>query len=266
MARDLDLLRRAVDDRQLTYVGTSYGTHLGEVYANLFPQRVRAMALDGVLQPEDWTTGRQPGQGDEPYVYRLGSARPSAPRPRWTPCCEFGGPDATEQSLHRKYDELLATLRRGPITYTDSHGEKQQITYQELVGRMPTALYGADAATYIGPFLQVLYLATRHPAAAAAARIPTQAQPRFSDEPQSADNAWHNAVACTDSDNPRDPREVGRYARLADRLGDPATPYEAPSPPVTCSPGPACSPPTSPGTASPTTAGTSAWTSGWTVT
>jgi len=73
VARDLDLLRRAVGDPQLTYIGTSYGTHLGEVYANLFPQRVRAMVLDGVVQPQEWTTGRLPGQGSEPYIYRLGS-------------------------------------------------------------------------------------------------------------------------------------------------------------------------------------------------
>jgi pimeloyl-ACP methyl ester carboxylesterase len=237
VARDLDLLRRAVGDRQLTYVGTSYGTHLGEVYANLFPQRVRAMVLDGVLQPQEWTTGRLPGQSSEPYVYRLGSylGAQTALNTLLRECaahvqCEFGGPDATERSLHRKYDALLATLRRGPVTFTDSHGETQQVTYQELVSRMLSALYGWDAAAYITPFLQTVYLAAQHPAVAAAApaqdAVPTA--PRFSrpeeasapneepDEPQIAYNTWHNAVACTDSDNPRDPRAVGRYARLAE--------------------------------------------------
>ena len=48
-ARDLDLLRRAVGDSRLTYLGLSYGTLLGQYYAAMFPGRVRAMALDGVL-------------------------------------------------------------------------------------------------------------------------------------------------------------------------------------------------------------------------
>ena len=43
VARDLDVLRRAVGDRQLTYVGYSYGSFLGVTYANLFPDSVRAI-------------------------------------------------------------------------------------------------------------------------------------------------------------------------------------------------------------------------------
>jgi pimeloyl-ACP methyl ester carboxylesterase len=50
-ARDLDYLRRLVGDRQLTYWAVSYGTFLGETYANLFPGRVRAMTLDGLVDP-----------------------------------------------------------------------------------------------------------------------------------------------------------------------------------------------------------------------
>ena len=50
-ARDLDYLRRLVGERHLTYVGLSYGTYLGQTYANMFPGRVRAMLLDGVVDP-----------------------------------------------------------------------------------------------------------------------------------------------------------------------------------------------------------------------
>ena len=46
-ARDMDLLRRAVGDPKLSYLGFSYGTELGAQYASLFPNRVRALALDG---------------------------------------------------------------------------------------------------------------------------------------------------------------------------------------------------------------------------
>jgi pimeloyl-ACP methyl ester carboxylesterase len=50
-ARDLDLLRQAVGDEQMTYYGTSYGTFLGATYINMFPDRVRAAVLDGAVFP-----------------------------------------------------------------------------------------------------------------------------------------------------------------------------------------------------------------------
>jgi pimeloyl-ACP methyl ester carboxylesterase len=52
-ARDLDLLRAALGDEQLSYVGFSYGTRLGATYADLFPDRVRALVLDGAVKPSD---------------------------------------------------------------------------------------------------------------------------------------------------------------------------------------------------------------------
>jgi pimeloyl-ACP methyl ester carboxylesterase len=51
-ARDMDVLRAALGDRQLTYFGASYGTYLGAVYANLFPKNVRALVLDGAIDPK----------------------------------------------------------------------------------------------------------------------------------------------------------------------------------------------------------------------
>lgn len=48
-ARDMDVLRAVLGDSQLSYLGKSYGTTLGATYAELFPQRVGAMVLDGVL-------------------------------------------------------------------------------------------------------------------------------------------------------------------------------------------------------------------------
>lgn len=46
VARDHDVLRRAVGDRKLTYLGGSYGSVLGQYYANMFPDRFRALAID----------------------------------------------------------------------------------------------------------------------------------------------------------------------------------------------------------------------------
>lgn len=51
-ARDMDVLRAALGDSRLTYLGKSYGTYLGAWYAQLFPRRVRALVLDGALDPD----------------------------------------------------------------------------------------------------------------------------------------------------------------------------------------------------------------------
>ena len=51
VARDMDLMRAAVGDSKLTYLGFSYGTYYGQWYAHLFPDRVRALSLDGVVDP-----------------------------------------------------------------------------------------------------------------------------------------------------------------------------------------------------------------------
>jgi pimeloyl-ACP methyl ester carboxylesterase len=51
-ARDMDVLRAALGDAKLTYLGKSYGTFLGSTYAELFPERVGRFVLDGVLPPD----------------------------------------------------------------------------------------------------------------------------------------------------------------------------------------------------------------------
>jgi pimeloyl-ACP methyl ester carboxylesterase len=50
-ARDMDVLRAALGDESLTYLGYSYGTSLGANYAELFPERVGRLVLDGALDP-----------------------------------------------------------------------------------------------------------------------------------------------------------------------------------------------------------------------
>ena len=48
-ARDMDVLRAALGEEQLTYLGASYGTKLGATYAELFPERVGRLVLDGAV-------------------------------------------------------------------------------------------------------------------------------------------------------------------------------------------------------------------------
>jgi pimeloyl-ACP methyl ester carboxylesterase len=54
VAMDMDRLRSALGDEKLTYLGLSYGTYLGATYSSLFPDRVRALALDGAIDPDQW--------------------------------------------------------------------------------------------------------------------------------------------------------------------------------------------------------------------
>lgn len=51
VARDLDVLRAALGDQRLTYLGYSYGTSIGTGYAEAFPGNVRALVLDGAIDP-----------------------------------------------------------------------------------------------------------------------------------------------------------------------------------------------------------------------
>ena len=53
VARDLDVLRAVLGDEKLTYVGFSYGTSIGTVYAEQFPENVRALILDGAVDPTE---------------------------------------------------------------------------------------------------------------------------------------------------------------------------------------------------------------------
>ncbi|MEV6637689.1 alpha/beta hydrolase [Actinoplanes sp. NPDC051470] len=49
--KDMDLLRRALGEKQINFYGFSYGTYLGQVYATMFPQQVRRMVMDGNVNP-----------------------------------------------------------------------------------------------------------------------------------------------------------------------------------------------------------------------
>jgi pimeloyl-ACP methyl ester carboxylesterase len=51
-ARDMDSIRAALGQQKISYYGISYGTYLGQVYATLFPHRVRRMILDSIVNPD----------------------------------------------------------------------------------------------------------------------------------------------------------------------------------------------------------------------
>jgi pimeloyl-ACP methyl ester carboxylesterase len=115
VARDMDLLRAAVGDKKLNYFGVSFGTFIGTVYANLFPTRIRVMALDGAYDPEAYA--------NNPYKYDYGQyvALEGALNRflDWcadSPDCRFGHGDPVAA-----YDALVSDLDDNPVR--DAHGQ-----------------------------------------------------------------------------------------------------------------------------------------------
>jgi pimeloyl-ACP methyl ester carboxylesterase len=103
-ARDLDYLRGLVGDSRLTFLGESTGTLLGQTYANMFPRRVRAMALDGLEDPVSYTadvaTALASTLADADRVFDEFLAlceRPALPAVRWpaTVRCSSGSTECS---------------------------------------------------------------------------------------------------------------------------------------------------------------------------
>jgi pimeloyl-ACP methyl ester carboxylesterase len=149
VARDMDLLRQAVHDPVLNYLGVSYGTGIGEVYANLFPGKVGHMLLDASLNPVIWSSEDQA----LPVSLRDGMAQAAANGMNGfltlcgqasTSGCAFsaGSPPATRA----KWRTLLARLLRHPVTIG---GPAQTITYADVIAALPplqTADWQQEAA------------------------------------------------------------------------------------------------------------------------
>jgi pimeloyl-ACP methyl ester carboxylesterase len=110
--RDLDYLRQLVGDRQLTYRGLSYGAFLGQTYANMFPHRVRAMILDGVVDAVEFTKSVEANiaksEAESDLVFE-----------RFLALCQATGPRkcalAAKGPVEARVRALLQRLRLGPI-------------------------------------------------------------------------------------------------------------------------------------------------------
>ncbi|WP_338899994.1 alpha/beta hydrolase [Streptomyces sp. TG1A-60] len=129
-SHDLDVMRAALGDEKLNYLGFSYGTRLGAVYAARFPEKVGRMALDGVdtlTQPltEQGLVGAQGQQTAlEDYL--------DACTEELT--CPFG---QDSRSAREQVVELVESLDEHPVP-TDFG---QEFSGQDLVGAISHALY-----------------------------------------------------------------------------------------------------------------------------
>jgi pimeloyl-ACP methyl ester carboxylesterase len=147
-ARDMDLLRGLLGDRRLTYVGFSYGSILGQNYANLFPSKVRALVIDGVLDPIAWSTGYADEGTTVPIGTRLGSADGAqATLEEFFRLCDTAGPDcAFAGGARERFAALGERLRAEPLVIVDpGSGEEFTLTYNDLIALTLGALYSPIA-------------------------------------------------------------------------------------------------------------------------
>lgn len=218
-ARDLDLLRRAVGDRRLSYVGYSYGSYLGTTYANLFPSKVRALTVDGVLDPIAWSTGGDEQARTLPFSTRLRSDQGAyATLLEFFRLCDRGGPNCAFSAgdPQRRYAALAGRLRGEPAQLPDGQGGTVPFTYNDLVAVTLGAMYAPDAWPDLAAFLQQLDQLTRPQAAAAALQtLRVRLGAYHEDYPNFVEGA--PGVFCSDSDNPDRVSAWARAARAADR-------------------------------------------------
>lgn len=145
VARDMDVLRQAVGDSQLNYAGVSYGTMLGQTYANMFPSKIRAMIIDGVLDPIAWTTGSGDGS-TVPFSTRLHSDQGAqATLDEFFRLCDAGGPNcAFAPDSKARFTALGDALKAHPVTVVFPDGSTVELNYSNLVGATLGAMYDSS--------------------------------------------------------------------------------------------------------------------------
>jgi pimeloyl-ACP methyl ester carboxylesterase len=210
VARDLDLLRRAVGDRKLSYAGYSYGTYLGATYANLFPDKVRALVLDGVNDAPAYTTGPP---SSTPFVRAHAHIGSSETLGQFFTLCAQAGhrcafADGGDPQI--KFGTLAQRLRGNPLFLPDG----RRVGYAELVDLTVSSLYRAAEWANLASILQQLYAATNP--AAAAAHLLALATPA---QAAAYDNTLEALFAnvCSETSNPADPFAYADLAARADR-------------------------------------------------
>ncbi len=249
VARDLDVLRRAVGDRKLTFLGLSYGSYLGNVYANMFPDRVRAVAIDGVLDPVAWAGTRANRTTPQTTLLKSGEGAARALREILVRCrkagdeyCQFAGMGNPE----RNYAKIMSSLKRAPLVTTDPEtGEELVLDYPTMVGFLLSDLYLPFGWVFVDGDLsfvmELMQPAARRGSVRAAAQADARTAllervrtARSADKAAAARSAKRRAgfgyafpydnsfeafqsVLCTDGINPPDAGKWPRYADAADR-------------------------------------------------
>ncbi|HYX93711.1 MAG TPA: alpha/beta hydrolase [Geodermatophilus sp.] len=137
VARDMDALRAAVGDDKLTYLGFSYGTFLGATYASLFPDRQRALVLDGALDADEYINDPFSGIAAQTAGFELALSRfTEACAVDQVACSGFGGTDP-----YLAYDKLLAQANAAPIPADGYTADPRPVTADDIRAATLPLLY-----------------------------------------------------------------------------------------------------------------------------
>ena len=165
VARDLDVLRALSGDQKLNYLGFSYGTYLGAIYADLFPDNTGRMVLDGAVDPTLSLGGRAAGQAKgfetslRTYVEQCQSGQAVQ---EGQGCPLTGDADAGVQQIRA----LITSADQTPLKTADLNVTVDGRTIRSVVRRFlysseywPLLTYALDQAITQkdGSYVQVLY-------------------------------------------------------------------------------------------------------------
>ncbi len=136
VSRDMDVLRQALGEEKLNYVGISYGTRLGSVYAAQFPARSGRLVLDAVDTLTE--SSRVSGLNQARAFQQAFDTFLATCAERYPEDCPLGG---TVADATRTVDRVVASLSRAPLKAPDGTA----FTVADLRGAMSTSMYVPQA-------------------------------------------------------------------------------------------------------------------------
>ena len=198
VARDMDRIREALGEKKISYLGYSYGTSIGQMYAQLFPQRIRTMVIDGVVNTE--LTGLQAADEQADGFYQALQA--------YLADCKADSACVLGSDPRAKVQELVDKAEQEPIPAARADRPATPGVVQLAIG---VALYSKDS-------WPVLSEAVDQGLRGDGSQLVTMADSYLSRKP---DGSYGNgfdiyfAVSCLDNAWPTTPAKVFANARAA---------------------------------------------------
>ncbi|TJZ49727.1 alpha/beta hydrolase [Streptomyces piniterrae] len=200
-ARDLDMVRAALGEKKLTFMGASYGTYFGAIYATLFPGHVRRMVFDSIVNPD-------PGQ----IWYANNLDQNIAFEHRWGDWLHWVAKHhahyhlgKTRKAVQHSYDRALKRVRRSPVNGKIGPAQLQAAYLKTGYNDAYWPMRAAALSSYLHGNPQPLI---------------DQASPKAGGAKEDENgNAVYTAVECNDAPWPRDwrtwDRDNTKVARVA---------------------------------------------------
>ncbi|GAB3897484.1 alpha/beta hydrolase [Kibdelosporangium lantanae] len=217
-ARDLDRLRELLGADTIAFFGVSYGSLVGTTYANMFPDRVRAMVLDGTIDPVNWfTDDNNPDLNTTLRVEFDVAAAKGLDR-----FLDLAGTDGHNSfgagpETRAKFDTLLERLKNKPAVLSTLDGGVT-VTYPMLVANMWVVLYQVAYWRQQAEILQEIWLATEPGGEGRTTSLDVTARPGGADVPPLYASPPEQSLALLggDAPNPTDPQSWFAQGKLAE--------------------------------------------------